>query len=1127
MTGKKQFAVFFCIAIILNVLQTSEADNSLFFPYGLSEGDAFLIENDDGSTLRRLISVVFPFFDYEHRSLFVNTNGVISFLDAVSQYTPDTFPLGDGRRLLTPFWGDVDTRNGGAISYREVLRFGQDDELFVEADRIIKESFIEMRNFVSSWMYIATWDRVAFYNPADPSIRNSFQAVIVTDGRYSFAIFNYGDINWTTGEASGGDGNGLGGIPAQVGFNAGDGVTYYSVPGSQTAAVVDIETTSNIGVPGRWVFRTDNSNIEGLECTTFGKITLFPLVGSMLGATQVLISGPCFNATSLIVCDFDGIETFGRLLSVKTALCVSPTFYKVGRIPLRVSLDGGRTFLFKGTFTISSPEDVPDNVFSPVTESNQRESDFEITWDTEALQSVTEVDIVVYGYREDNGVEFSGPVITLAQGINYRLGIQRVSGLPYAEIDFEIGVIGVIESGVHVTNSSQAALWSKVHVLQWYKGYDTEDWCQDWWDVEVENDDSFLDVTPPCPCTFDQAQLDIGRFSPHPECDVDISSPSNCIHKPGAMHCVRANTPSKKLGGQACCYDSKGTIINVFDLPGGGYSHRRHHGGVPPYEKNGKVPYLSHYLTDMLPWTYCCRFGEHDDPECKSFARLRPSQVCDNYKPPPPAQGNGDPHIATLDSTMYTFNGHGEFTMMNALNGTFILQARTTPLSGIPAATVFVAMAALYGDSDVIHVQTNERRVLDAYVRLAGDEQNFTRIDFDQASRWAFTGVSVTGRNITSGGILIAFDGGVGLTLKASEGAMSILLVAPDSFQGQTKGLMGTWNGDANDDFLTPQGSFLSPGLTTEQLHDQFGLQWEIDAAESLFFYELGNDHESLTDRDYRPIFEPVINPFLDQTVVEQVCGTNQFCIFDYQTTGSQSFAENSVEEFEELEEAVDNRASFVSCPTLSAPANGSAIVTTYTPGGVARFVCDRGFELSHEANRTCQSNGTWSDSDIPTCIAVFVQTTTAAFVSTDAATSRVTTEDVRSSASSFSRSTESQTASAGSTAGPTTPLINPGTTPLITDTITTQPRGETGSTEGYYTEDPKTSPQLTSTTLQKKGDDGLPTWSIVVISIGSVALIAVIGLIIGHLCHQKSVTPTKSEELAHQNPTFVKVESG
>ena len=54
---------------------------------------------------------------------------------------------------------------------------------------------------------------------------------------------------------------------------------------------------------------------------------------------------------------------------------------------------------------------------------------------------------------------------------------------------------------------------------------------------------------------------------------------------------------------------------------------------------------------------------------------------------------------------------------------------------------MFVAVAARYGGSDVIHVQTNERRVLDAYVRLAEDGQNFTRIDFDQASRWSYSGI--------------------------------------------------------------------------------------------------------------------------------------------------------------------------------------------------------------------------------------------------------------------------------------------------------------------------------------------------------------------------------------------------
>ena len=45
---------------------------------------------------------------------------------------------------------------------------------------------------------------------------NNFQAVLVTNGRHSFAIFNYNQIVWTTGTASGGTQDGLGGTPAQV-----------------------------------------------------------------------------------------------------------------------------------------------------------------------------------------------------------------------------------------------------------------------------------------------------------------------------------------------------------------------------------------------------------------------------------------------------------------------------------------------------------------------------------------------------------------------------------------------------------------------------------------------------------------------------------------------------------------------------------------------------------------------------------------------------------------------------------------------------------------------------------------------------------------------------------------------
>ena len=54
-------------------------------------------------------------------------------------------------------------------------------------------------------------------------------------------------------------------VPAlllQVGFNAGDGVRYFSVPGSRTASIVDVETTTNVGLRGRWMFRIDDVSVE-------------------------------------------------------------------------------------------------------------------------------------------------------------------------------------------------------------------------------------------------------------------------------------------------------------------------------------------------------------------------------------------------------------------------------------------------------------------------------------------------------------------------------------------------------------------------------------------------------------------------------------------------------------------------------------------------------------------------------------------------------------------------------------------------------------------------------------------------------------------------------------------------
>ena len=89
----------------------------------------------------------------------MNTNGVISFLGTMSTYTPTPFPLGSRKRLIAPFWADVDTRNGGDVWYRETTN----STLLQMVSEEIRTVFPEQHKFQATWGFIATWSNVAFF----------------------------------------------------------------------------------------------------------------------------------------------------------------------------------------------------------------------------------------------------------------------------------------------------------------------------------------------------------------------------------------------------------------------------------------------------------------------------------------------------------------------------------------------------------------------------------------------------------------------------------------------------------------------------------------------------------------------------------------------------------------------------------------------------------------------------------------------------------------------------------------------------------------------------------------------------------------------------------------------------
>ena len=72
---------------------------------------------------------------------------------------------------------------------------------------------------------------------------------------------------------------------------------------------------------------------------------------------------------------------------------------------------------------------------------------------------------------------------------------------------------------------------------------------------------------------------------------------------------------------------------------------------------------------------------------------------------------------------------------------------------------------------------------------------------------------------------LVTFPSGISVTVTDVKGSLSIVFAAPFSFKGQTKGLLGTWNDDQEDDFLTPDGNILPSNATGWQIHFNFGLK--------------------------------------------------------------------------------------------------------------------------------------------------------------------------------------------------------------------------------------------------------------------------------------------------------------
>ena len=189
----------------------------------------------------------------------------------------------------------------------------------------------------------------------------------------------------------------------------------------------------------------------------------------------------------------------------------------------------------------------------------------------------------------------------------------------------------------------------------------------------------------------------------------------------------------------------------------------------------------------------------------------------------------GDPHIVTMDNFLYTFNGLGEFVLIETVNDIFTLQGRMIKFwdrNRQPISTsAYSAIVARQFDSDTVQFQIVDKSN-DTYALVNGE-----LVDFEDLPEQQFNNVILKKSGIAMSAV---FSSGVYIEVEAAyEVIFSLLVSLPNNsyYRSQTSGLMGNYNGDKSDDLLPRGGTVpISNASSIKEIHKHFGMTCKLSS---------------------------------------------------------------------------------------------------------------------------------------------------------------------------------------------------------------------------------------------------------------------------------------------------------
>ncbi|KAM3932726.1 uncharacterized protein RB166_005749 [Leptodactylus fuscus] len=426
-------------------------------------------------------------------------------------------------------------------------------------------------------------------------------------------------------------------------------------------------------------------------------------------------------------------------------------------------------------------------------------------------------------------------------------------------------------------SNSQRTVNSRLQCLNWYYSETAATWPSS------------------CPCTYNQALMDpsfIDGLSPlYYGFDVKTTSEQ--------YWSVQNMFPSRDGAGSRCYYSWSGALIygererylptpwasfNFFQF----YTNQRAYANyfwntvLPPHRKQYKDG-------EIDPFNFCCKYSG-SNYLCNLYREKRPLDHCENYVPPHLGFFYGDPHINTLDGASYTFNGLGEFILaiVKDENDTIVfrLQGRTAlSMNGSSTATNFVGLAAITSSGDQVQwTLKNDNEI----------EVSYNGTNIPLSDNLTYVEHVAFGKTAT-GEANVLFDLGISILSSAELGILNFVLTLQPKFQNRTTGLLGVYNGNPNDDFLTADGYTLPYNESTKLKDSQiyiFGMTWKTTPENSIFLYNStdGESWYTYNNNSFIPMFYDELISSSDPNIIKKAnitCNGDQNCLFDILSTGN------------------------------------------------------------------------------------------------------------------------------------------------------------------------------------------------------------------------------------------------